>query len=108
MFPNFPQSGQMYGQIGQSFTVAFAQSIAPILCRVITATELFPRSFEELAFQIFSLYISPSDIPSKDLREIVRKSYSSSVFRAPEVTPLVTVDEEKQLHLLELFHGEHG
>ena len=75
---------------------------------MVTATELFLRSFEELAFQIFSLYISPSEISSKQLREIVRKSYSSSVFRAPEVTPLVTLDEQKQLHLLELFHGEQG
>ena len=62
-------------------------------------------SFEELAYQIFSKYISPSEIPPEDLKEIVRKSYSKSVFRSPDVTPLVTLDEEKQLYLLELFHG---
>ncbi len=63
-------------------------------------------SFEELAYRIFSLYISTSEIPSEDLREIVRKTYSvPAVFRAPQVTPLVPLDEEKQLYLLELFHG---
>ncbi len=59
--------------------------------------------FEQLAFEIFSLYIEDREIPSADLREIVKKSYAS--FRAPEVTPLVCLDEEKHLHLLELFHG---
>lgn len=33
----------------------------------------------------------------------MNKSYST--FRAPDVTPLVTLDQEKQLYLLELFHG---
>ena len=60
-------------------------------------------SFEEAAFNIFSLYISPDEIPAKDLREIIRKSYAT--FRTPEVAPLVTLDEQKGLHLLELFHG---
>lgn len=60
-------------------------------------------NFEELAFEIFALYIDPNEIPSRDLKEIVNKSYST--FRAPDVTPLVTLDEEKQLYLLELFHG---
>ncbi len=27
------------------------------------------------------------------------------MFRVPEVTPLVVLDEEKQFYLLELFHG---
>ncbi|KAL8725960.1 MAG: hypothetical protein Q9166_007037 [cf. Caloplaca sp. 2 TL-2023] len=60
-------------------------------------------SFQELAFRIFSLYISPSEIPSDDLRKITNKSYSS--FRSSDITPLVTLDHQKQLHLLELFHG---
>ena len=61
--------------------------------------------FERLAFEIFSLFISPAEIPAQDLRSIVHKSYSSAIFRAPEVTPLVTLDVEKKLYLLELFHG---
>ena len=59
--------------------------------------------FQRLAFEIFSLYIDSEEIPSDDLREIVRKSYAT--FRAPEVVPLVCLDEEKGLWLLELFHG---
>ena len=59
--------------------------------------------FEQLAFEIFSLYVDHQEIPSKDLREIVRKSYAT--FRASEVTPLVCLDGQKGLHLLELFHG---
>ena len=79
--------------------VLFLNSVLkPIQCSSSSA-----RSFEELAFEIFSLYIDPNEIPSKDLKNIVNKSYSA--FRAPNVTPLVTLDQEKQLYLLELFHG---
>ncbi|KAF1996870.1 threonine synthase-like protein [Amniculicola lignicola CBS 123094] len=60
-------------------------------------------SFEELAYEIFSLYISPSEIPSADLKTIIHKSYST--FRAKNITPIVTLDKEKNVHLLELFHG---
>lgn len=61
-------------------------------------------TYQELASEIFSLYISPSEIPANDLKEIIRKSYAT--FRAPDVTPVITLDGEKNLHLLELFHGE--
>ncbi|OCK85964.1 threonine synthase-like protein [Lepidopterella palustris CBS 459.81] len=60
-------------------------------------------SFEDLAFEIFSLYISPSEIPSADLKDLIKHSYST--FRTPDVTPIVTLDKEKNIHLLELFHG---
>ncbi|KAF2189579.1 threonine synthase-like protein [Zopfia rhizophila CBS 207.26] len=60
-------------------------------------------SFEELAYEIFSLYISPAEIPSADLKDIIQRSYST--FRTKEVTPTVTLDKEKNIHLLELFHG---
>lgn len=60
-------------------------------------------SFNELAFEILSLYISPSEIPPEDLKDIIGRSYST--FRHPDVTPLVHLDEEKHLYLLELFHG---
>lgn len=62
-------------------------------------------SFQELAFRIFSLYISRDEIPEVDLRQLVAKSYSKSTFRAPDVAPLITLDAENQLYLLELFHG---
>ena len=61
------------------------------------------KSFQELAFEIFSLYISPEEIPSADLKDIIKRSYET--FRASDITPLVTLDKEKNLHLLELFHG---
>ncbi|EHL00917.1 putative Threonine synthase [Glarea lozoyensis 74030] len=60
-------------------------------------------SFAELAFEILSLYISTSEIPSSDLKDIIDRSYAT--FRAPETTPLVTLDEKNNLYLLELFHG---
>ncbi len=60
-------------------------------------------SFSELAFELLSLYISPSEIPPADLKEIIDRSYST--FRSPETTPIVTLDEKNNPHLLELFHG---
>ena len=58
-------------------------------------------SYSELAFQIFSLYISRSEIPADDLKVIIDRCYST--FRAKDVTPLVHLDNN--LYLLELFHG---
>ncbi|KAH6860859.1 threonine synthase, partial [Alternaria rosae] len=60
-------------------------------------------SFADLAFEIFSLYISPSEIPAADLKDIIHRSYST--FRAQDVVPTVTLDKQKNIHLLELFHG---
>ncbi|KAL7271783.1 threonine synthase [Rhizina undulata] len=60
-------------------------------------------SFQELAYEILSLYISPSEIPSEDLKTLVEKSYST--FRHPDITPLKTVNPDDNLHVLELFHG---
>ncbi|KAI9742272.1 MAG: threonine synthase [Claussenomyces sp. TS43310] len=60
-------------------------------------------SFEELAFRVFSLYISPAEIPSAALKDIIQKSYAT--FRVPSVTPTVTLDSDRKIHLLELFHG---
>ena len=56
-----------------------------------------------MAFDVFSLYISEDEIPHADLREIIKRSYST--FRAPNITPLLTLDQGKNLHVLELFHG---
>lgn len=59
--------------------------------------------FFELAHRILSLYISPNEIPSDDLRNILKRSYST--FREINVTPLHTLNATQNLHLLELFHG---
>ncbi|RAK96149.1 threonine synthase THR4 [Aspergillus ibericus CBS 121593] len=60
-------------------------------------------SFEELAFKIMSLYISESEIPHDDLKDIINRSYAT--FRHPERTPIVELDGKRNLYLLELFHG---
>lgn len=60
-------------------------------------------SFQELAFNILRHYIKESEIPSEDLKSLIRASYST--FRSSEVTPTHTLDEKNGLHLLELFHG---
>jgi threonine synthase len=58
-------------------------------------------SFVDLAFNILSLYISPSEIPADDLKDIIRRSYAT--FRSDDVTPLIHLHDN--IHLLELFHG---
>lgn len=50
-----------------------------------------------------SLYISPSEVPGQDLKNLLRRSYAT--FREANVTPLHTLDASQNLHLLELFHG---
>ncbi|KAK7707505.1 threonine synthase [Diaporthe eres] len=57
--------------------------------------------FPELAFNVLSLYISPSEIPADDLRGIINRSYAT--FRHEETTPLRHLQDN--LFLLELFHG---
>jgi threonine synthase len=58
-------------------------------------------SFQDLAFEILSLYIDPSEIPATDLKELIQKSYST--FRHNDVTPTRKIKEG--LYILELFHG---
>ncbi len=60
-------------------------------------------SFEDLAFRVFSLYISPAEIPPTALKDIIRNSYST--FRVPSITPTITLDGSSKIYLLELFHG---
>ncbi|KAK9446535.1 tryptophan synthase beta subunit-like PLP-dependent enzyme [Limtongia smithiae] len=67
------------------------------------ATKWKDLPFQLLAFEIFSLYISPEEIPPADLKELIERSYAT--FREDVVTPLKTLNEEDKLYLLELFHG---
>lgn len=60
-------------------------------------------SFQELAYEIMSHYISSSEISGPELKDLVDRSYST--FRAKDVTPVKVLDESKGLYLLELFHG---
>lgn len=56
-----------------------------------------------MAFELLSLYISPSEIPPNDLKDIINRSYAT--FRSTDTTPLVPLQAEDNLYLLELFHG---
>ncbi|GAB5361517.1 hypothetical protein AAMO2058_000719900 [Amorphochlora amoebiformis] len=58
-------------------------------------------SFEELAYEIMSLYVPDEEIPAEDLKDIINRSYST--FRSPDITPVVPIDDK--LNVLELFHG---
>ncbi len=60
--------------------------------------ELKKLDYKELALKIFSYYVS--DIPQKDLKELIEKAYSS--FRTKDITPVVKVGK---IYILELFHG---
>lgn len=60
-------------------------------------------SFEDLAFEVYRLYIAPSEIPDADLKELIVRSYST--FRHPDIAPLKELVSDKGLYLLELFHG---
>ncbi|CCE64429.1 hypothetical protein TPHA_0H02250 [Tetrapisispora phaffii CBS 4417] len=62
-------------------------------------------SFQDLAFEIMSLYIARDEIPSEDLKALVDRSYST--FRSKDVTPLVKnlTGSKENIHILELFHG---
>jgi threonine synthase len=56
------------------------------------------KSFQQLALEIFRLFIS--DIDPEQLAQLINRSYST--FNHPEITPLVKLDN---LFVLELFHG---
>ncbi|EXJ94236.1 threonine synthase [Capronia coronata CBS 617.96] len=60
-------------------------------------------SFAQLAYEVMRLYVDDHEISNDELKSIVDRSYST--FRHPDTVPLVTLDEQKNLHLLELFHG---
>ncbi|RDB14708.1 Threonine synthase [Hypsizygus marmoreus] len=58
-------------------------------------------SFIDLSVAVLSLYISPDEISTKELRTLAEKSYKT--FRHPNVTPLKKLDDKT--FVLELFHG---
>ncbi|CAK4717060.1 hypothetical protein AeMF1_007850 [Aphanomyces euteiches] len=68
-------------------------------------TEWAKLSYQELAVEVMSLFIDPSEISRADLQVLVQKAYtfSESNYRHKEVAPVVEVKDN--LHVLELFHG---
>ncbi|MCZ8522234.1 MULTISPECIES: threonine synthase [Paenibacillus] len=57
-------------------------------------------SYQDLAFEIFSLYTN-NEIPAEDLKELIARSYAT--FRDPEVTPVRKITDN--MYVQELFHG---
>lgn len=57
-------------------------------------------SFGDLAFEIASLFCSDEEVPHRDLKEIMTRSYST--FTHPEIVPTVKVGD---VYVMELFHG---
>lgn len=56
--------------------------------------------FSELAFEIASLYCSPDEVPSEDLKELMHRSYQA--FEHEEIVPTRQVGD---MYIMELFHG---
>jgi threonine synthase len=63
-----------------------------------TTSQWKTLSFQELALEIFQLFVS--DIPRDQLDTLICSSYAT--FSHPEITPLV---QKGDLFILELFHG---
>jgi threonine synthase len=114
------------GQTGLKFDEAVLQGLATD--RGLLVPEQIPSfppgapevwrglKFEELAYEIMSLYIGPNDIPPETLKDIINRSYAT--FRDPSeephphssaedkngrVTPVREITDG--MHVLELFHG---
>ena len=58
-------------------------------------------SFQQLAYELISMWVPEDEVPSDALRDIIDRSYGG--FRHAEVTPVVPLGGG--LHALELFHG---
>lgn len=65
--------------------------------------------YYEIAYRVMRLYISPAEIPDKDLLQMVKDVYGPGNFRSSKVTPTTclkgAMNNNKDLYLLELFHG---
>mmetsp|Transcript_21891 Transcript_21891/g.26621 ORF Transcript_21891/g.26621 Transcript_21891/m.26621 type:complete len:254 (+) Transcript_21891:398-1159(+) len=69
-----------------------------------TLESWYGLSFQNLAYEVISLYVPNSQVSPEELRGIINRSYSG--FRHEEVTPVIrTGAEGKGPKILELFHG---
>lgn len=99
------------GQSGLSFDEAVLQGLASD--KGLLVPDQLPRlppgapeiwrglSFEELAYEVMSLYIPEDSVPAESLKDIIKRSYST--FRDTDVTPVHSLVDN--LHVMELFHG---
>ena len=60
-------------------------------------------SYQDLAFEILSLFIDRLIIPSNDLRQLLNDSYRG--FEHPDVIKLVPYGTDQRTFIMELFHG---
>ena len=67
----------------------------------LEVSQLIGKTFEDIAFDVFRLYISKEDIPDEIIRDIILHSFRR--FKSYPATPLVRL--ENNLYILELFHG---
>jgi threonine synthase len=72
----------------------------PVSTPQIDMAVLAGKSYQEIAFEVIAPFV---DIPHDDLRGIIARSYDETVFRTPDVTPLVSLNDN--FSVLELFHG---
>jgi len=99
------------GQAGLTFSEAVLQGLASD--KGLLVPETIPKlpagapeiwrglSFEELAFEVMSLYIPREEVDEQALKSIIARSYGT--FRDRDVTPVVPIVDG--MHSLELFHG---
>ena len=60
-------------------------------------------SYPDLAFEILSLFIDSEVIPAEDLKGLIQASFQD--FDHPEILPLVPLQGEGGVSVMELFHG---
>jgi threonine synthase len=65
--------------------------------------EMKDMSYPELAFEIISKFAT--DIPKEDLETLIKKTYTKETFGTDDITPLVTLWAEGNMHMLELSNG---
>eukprot|EP00922_Rhytidocystis_sp_ex-Travisia-forbesii_P072428 GHVS01107975.1.p1 GENE.GHVS01107975.1~~GHVS01107975.1.p1 ORF type:complete len:530 (+),score=69.36 GHVS01107975.1:195-1784(+) len=104
----------VYGERGGSSVLGFSNAVltgladdggllVPVAIPRVAESEVDrwrTMSYRDLCFEIMRLYIDADEIPSEDLRSIIREAYVS--FRHEEIAPVRSVGD---LYFLELFHG---
>eukprot|EP00440_Ansanella_granifera_P063668 gb/GFBE01069030.1/.p1 GENE.gb/GFBE01069030.1/~~gb/GFBE01069030.1/.p1 ORF type:complete len:494 (+),score=129.05 gb/GFBE01069030.1/:1-1482(+) len=97
------------GASGMTFEQAVFEGLAPdgglmIPDRVPDVSATYKSwsklKFDQLAFEVASLYCSTDEVPAADLREIMQRSYKT--FYHLDVVPSVKVND---VYIMELFHG---
>lgn len=109
MAPTTKYSSTRGGASGLSFEQAVFEGLAPDGGLIVPdqVPDVSTRykgwsklPFDELAFEIASLYCGTEEVPSDVLRDLMKRSYAT--FTDAQVVPTVQLGD---LHIMELFHG---